>query len=308
MTGDCEALGEGDDAGFVTANKWDRRGAQTSLFPLIQTVRADFMATAAFLKRSLLVPALLAATLALAGCSGGEEGADGAGGGAEGAEVPPASGAARLADDGGDVAIPVMGPERHILAFGNSLFAGYGFDEPDEDSYPAKLERGLRARGINARVVNAGVSGDTTAAGRQRLAFTLDGLAQKPDLVLLELGGNDLLRGLSPEETRANLAAMLGTLNERDIDVLLMGMRAPPNYGPEFQAEFDALYSGLAREYDADLIPFWLEAIYREPQLFQSDRIHPTVEGIEQLVSATLDEVAEALPEPASTASEQEPA
>ena len=193
--------------------------------------------------------------------------------------------------------IPIMGPEVRILAFGDSLFAGYGFKEPDVDSYPAKLEAALRARGVNARVSNAGVSGDTSAAGRQRLEFVLEAEESKPDLFILELGGNDLLRGLSPDQTRDNFTAMLDTLKAQDIPVLIMGMRAPPNYGPEYQQAFDALYGDLAQEYSAELIPIWLEEIYQDPQLFQDDRIHPTVEGVEELVGATVDQVAAALPE-----------
>lgn len=200
-------------------------------------------------------------------------------------------------DDAALDPIPVMGEEVRILAFGDSLFAGYGLKDADGDSYPAKLEAALRARGINARVSNAGVSGDTSAAGRQRLEFVLDAQPKTPDLFILELGGNDLLRGLSPEETRANFTAMLDRLKQRDIAVLIMGMRAPPNYGPEYQEAFDALYGELAQKYDAQLIPFWLEDIYQEPQLFQDDRIHPTVEGIEELVGSTVDQVADALPD-----------
>jgi acyl-CoA thioesterase-1 len=224
--------------------------------------------------------------LALAGC-GGEA--------AEDTTVPPASGAARTPGAEQPPPIPVMGPERNILAFGDSLFAGYGLEEGE--SYPARLEQALRARGVNADIANAGVSGDTTAAGRQRLAFTLDGMEEKPDLFILELGGNDLLRGLSPAETRANLAAMLEELKARDIPVLLMGMRAPPNYGPQYQRDFDAIYGDLAREYGAGLVPFWLDSIYEDPNLFQADRIHPTAQGIEELVEATLPEVREALPQ-----------
>ena len=119
----------------------------------------------------------------------------------------------------------------------------------------------------------------------------------KPDLVLLELGGNDMLRGIQPADTRANFEMMLEELQSRDIPVLLMGMRAPPNYGPEYQQQFDALYGELAREYDAELVPFWLESIYEDPTLFQSDRIHPTAEGIDALVADTIDEVRAALPE-----------
>ena len=194
--------------------------------------------------------------------------------------------------------IPVMGEEVRILTFGDSLFAGYGLEDAQGDSYPAKLEAALRGRGVNARIANAAVPGDTSAAGRQRLQFVLDEQDQTPHLFILELGGNDLLRGLSPEETRANFVAMLDELKARAIPVLIMGMRAPPNYGPEYVAAFDALYGDLAREYDTALIPFWLEEIYQDPQLFQQDRIHPTVEGIEELVGATVDEVAAAIPEP----------
>lgn len=199
---------------------------------------------------------------------------------------------------GAEQIIPVMGPEVRALAFGNSLFAGYGVGR--ENSYPAQLQSALRARGINAQITNAGVSGDTTAAGLNRLKFTLDAQDRKPDLFILELGGNDLLRGLSPAETRSNLAAMLDEVKARDIPVLIMGMRSPPNYGPEYQAQFDTLYADLAREYNAQLIPFWLEAIYQDQSLFQEDRIHPTEEGIGQLVTATVDQVAKALPDKGS--------
>lgn len=224
-----------------------------------------------------------AAGLVLAGCSDA----------ADEAIVP----GPEIAADGKPAlpAIPVMGPQRRIIAFGDSLFAGYGLDP--RDAYPEKLESALRARGINAEVVNAGVSGDTTAAGLNRLEFTL--AAQKdgpPALFILELGGNDLLRGLSPQETKANLGKMLTVLREQKVPVLLMGMRSPPNYGPEYQAQFDAIYRDLAKEYGARLIPFWLEEIYRDPSLFQQDRIHPTADGVERLVAATLGQVEGALP------------
>jgi acyl-CoA thioesterase-1 len=205
--------------------------------------------------------------------------------------------AAEMAEDGKPAlpAIPVMGPERTIIAFGDSLFAGYNLDP--RDAYPEKLENALRAKGINADVINAGVSGDTTAAGLNRLEFTLAAQDQPPALFILELGGNDLLRGLSPAETKKNLGKMLAVLRAQEVPVLLMGMRSPPNYGPEYQAEFDAIYRDLAKEYGAALIPFWLEDIYRDPALFQSDRIHPTAQGVERLVASTLDEVEGALPE-----------
>ncbi|MBY0344247.1 MAG: arylesterase [Sphingomonadales bacterium] len=229
-----------------------------------------------------------AVSLALAACGGAAD---------EAANAP------EVAEDGKAALpeIPVMGPERVIIAFGDSLFAGYGLDP--RDAYPEKLEGALRAKGINADVINAGVSGDTTAAGLQRLEFTLAAQDTPPALFILELGGNDLLRGLSPEETKANLGKMLAVLQKQKVPVLLMGMRAPPNYGPEYQAQFDAIYRDLAKEYGAALIPFWLEDIYQEPALFQQDKIHPTAEGIERLVGSTLDEVEGALPPaPAPTA------
>lgn len=192
-------------------------------------------------------------------------------------------------------AAEVSGPERRILAFGDSLFAGYGLAE--DEGYPEKLEAALRAQGINAVVTDAGVSGDTTAAGRQRIAFVLDALEQKPDLALVELGGNDLLRGLSPAEARANLAAILEELRGRDIPAVLFGMRAPPNAGADYQAEFDAIYPSLAQEYGVPLVPFFMEAVYDQPHLMQNDRVHPTAEGIDAMVAATMNYVAEALPE-----------
>lgn len=204
--------------------------------------------------------------------------------------------AVEMAEDGAPAlpAVPVMGEERKIIAFGDSLFAGYGLDL--RDSYPEKLENALRAKGVNADVINAGVSGDTTAAGLNRLEFTLSAQDTPPALLILELGGNDLLRGLSPAESKANLGKMLTILQEQKVPVLLMGMRSPPNYGPEYQAQFDAMYRDLAKQYDAALIPFWLEDIYRDPELFQADRIHPTADGIERLVGSTLAQVEDALP------------
>jgi acyl-CoA thioesterase I len=209
------------------------------------------------------------------------------------AETPPA-GEASAAASPREEDLPVIGPERTVLAFGDSLFAGY--DLGPEEGYPERLEPALRARGINARVIDAGVSGDTSAAGAQRIAFVLDSLDAPPDLALVELGGNDLLRGLPPAQTRANLAAILDELKARNIPVLLMGMRAPPNMGTQFQAEFDAIYPALAEEYGVPLVPFFLEAVFDQPALILPDRIHPTAEGIVQIVGATVEEVAAAIP------------
>jgi len=194
-----------------------------------------------------------------------------------------------------DEAAAVTGPERRILAFGDSLFAGYGLREAE--GYPEQLEASLRADGIDARVTDAGVSGDTSAAGRQRIAFVLDSLAAPPDLAIVELGGNDLLRGVPPAETRGNLAAILAELRKREIPTLLMGMRAPPNLGAAYVRDFDGLYPDLAEEYGAALVPFFLEAVWDKPALIQGDRIHPTAEGIAAMVAATADDVKAALPE-----------
>ena len=189
----------------------------------------------------------------------------------------------------------VSGPEIDVLAFGDSLFAGYGLSSPDQ-SYPAQLEQALRAGGHNVRVANAGVSGDTTAAGLQRLAFTLDSQSAKPDLILLELGGNDLLRGLSPDETRANLEAMLAELAKREIPVVLMGVQAPPNAGPQFQRSFDAIYPDLAKAHRAKLVPFVGSKVFTDATLLQADHIHPTAQGVRALVGATADAIATELP------------
>jgi len=191
--------------------------------------------------------------------------------------------------------LPVMGPERHILAFGDSLFAGYGVGEGE--SYPDRLQAALRARGVNAQIANAGVSGDTTAAGLARIEFVLDNAEHVPDLAIVELGGNDLLRGIAPAETRQNLAAIIMELQERDIPILLMGMRAPPNLGDAYVSDFDAIYPSLAERYGVKLVPFFLAATYDKPELIQQDHIHPTAEGIEALVAATVDQVADALPQ-----------
>jgi acyl-CoA thioesterase-1 len=190
---------------------------------------------------------------------------------------------------------PVAGPERRILAFGDSLFAGYGLEEGQ--GYPEVLQAELRRRGINARVMDAGVSGDTSAAGLQRIAFVLGAQQAPPDLAIVELGGNDLLRGIAPSQTRQNLTAILSELQARRIPVLLMGMRAPPNLGEAYVAEFDSIYPELARQFGTALVPFLLEPVYDKPELIQPDRIHPTAEGIEAMVAATVDDVADALPE-----------
>ena len=192
--------------------------------------------------------------------------------------------------------LPVMGPQVQVLALGDSLFAGYGL-EPGE-SYPARLEAALRGRGINAAIMNAGVSGDTTAGGLQRLDFTLSSMKEPPALAIISLGGNDMLRALPPEQTRANLDAILTTLTQRKVKVVLLGMLSPPNLGADYRKEFDAIYPALAKKHGATLVPFFLQPLMGKPELIQADRIHPTLPGIELLVTSTVEQVAGAVPEP----------
>lgn len=212
-------------------------------------------------------------------------------------EEAPVAGAQTAAIDETELEapLPVMGPERVILGFGDSLMAGNGVEE--QQGYPEGLERALRGRGINARVIDAGVSGDTTAAGRERIAFVLDNAAAEIDLAIVELGGNDMLRGIGPAQTRANLEAIIEEVQSRDIPVLLLGMRAPPNLGVQYVEEFDGMYPQLAEQYDTGLVPFFMEPVYDQPQLMQDDRIHPTAEGLELMVAASVETVAAALPQ-----------
>lgn len=180
-----------------------------------------------------------------------------------------------------------------VLAFGDSLYAGYGV--PPQESFPAELQAALREQGVQATVRNGGVSGDTTAAGRQRLAYTLDGLPRKPDLVVLGLGGNDMLRGIDPEQTEANLRAMLDELKRRGVPFVLTGMVAAPNLGREYGERFDAIYPALAKEYGAPLYPFFLQDVVTDQRLMLPDRVHPNPEGIDRVVERVAPLVAKAL-------------
>jgi acyl-CoA thioesterase I len=185
--------------------------------------------------------------------------------------------------------------DKLVVAFGDSLYAGYRL-APDEGLAP-QLQAALKAGGINARVHNAGVSGDTTAAGRTRLSFVLDNLPRKPDLVVLGLGGNDMLRAIKPAETRANLAAMLDELAKRDIPVVLTGMLAAPNLGTDYGNTFNMIFPALAKQYDTPLYPFFLDGVVTDKALMLPDNIHPNatgvsrvVEGLSPLVEAALKE------------------
>lgn len=190
-------------------------------------------------------------------------------------------------------AIPPSADTRLVVAFGDSLYAGYNLDQ--SKGLAPVLESALHARGLKARVVNAGVSGDTTAAGLARLTFTLDGLPRKPDLMLIGLGGNDMLRGLSPQETRANLDAILTETKKRGIKVMLTGMLASPNMGPDYAAAFNPIYPELARKYGTALYPFMLAGVLGTPSLQLADGMHPNDRGVAVIVGKLAPLVANAL-------------
>jgi len=181
-----------------------------------------------------------------------------------------------------------------VLAFGDSLTAGYQL--PLADGFTAQLERALRGKGIAATVHNAGVSGDTSTGGRARLAWVLGGLHAQPDLVILELGANDMLRGVDPAAVRVNLDAMLADLRARHIPVLLAGMRAAPNLGAPYVRRFDAIYPELASKYRVPLYPFFLDGVTLHPDLQLPDRLHPTARGVAVMVRGILPAVVRALP------------
>jgi acyl-CoA thioesterase I len=172
--------------------------------------------------------------------------------------------------------------DKLVVAFGDSLYAGYQL-APNEGLAP-QLQAALVADGIKARVHNAGVSGDTTAAGKNRLAFVLDNLGRKPDLVVLGLGGNDMLRGIKPEQTRANLEAMLAELKRRQIPVVLTGMLSAPNLGADYARAFNPLYPEVAAQYGAKLYPFFLEGVVMDKNLMLNDNIHPNAKGVARVV------------------------
>ena len=182
-----------------------------------------------------------------------------------------------------------------VIAFGDSLYAGYRLG-PKEGLAP-QLQAALAADGVAARVQNAGVSGDTTAAGRQRLSYVLDNARQKPALVLLGLGGNDMLRGIGPDQTRANLDAMLAELQRRGIAVLLTGMMAAPNLGSDYAKRFDPIYSELAAKYGVSFYPFILDDVITDKALMLDDHIHPNAKGVTVVAKGLAPLVEAALPD-----------
>lgn len=171
-----------------------------------------------------------------------------------------------------------------ILALGDSLTAGYGLDDLSL-AFPARLEEELRASGHDVKVLDAGISGDTTAGGRSRLDWSL---ADSPDAVIVGLGGNDGLRAVDPDVTYDNLNAIVGRLTSEGLPVLLAGMQAPPNLGREYGDRFFGAYLRLAEEYDIVFYPFLLDGVAGEPSLNQADRIHPNPDGVNVMVEKLL--------------------
>ncbi len=177
-----------------------------------------------------------------------------------------------------------------IVAFGDSLIAGLGL--PESESFPAKLEAALKARGKEASVVNAGVSGDTSAAALKRLDWALAGGA---DAIIVELGGNDALQGIPPEGTKANLAKIIETAKGKGLPVLLAGMEAPRNMGKDYTDAFHAIYPALAAQYGVLLYPFFLDGVALNDSLMQADGIHPNAKGVETIVARIAPKVEELL-------------
>ncbi|MCA0035178.1 arylesterase [Mesorhizobium sp. B263B2A] len=177
-----------------------------------------------------------------------------------------------------------------IVGFGDSLMAGFRLG-PDE-GFTDKLQAALRAKGHDVAVANAGVSGDTTSGGLARLDWSVPDGTQ---LVILELGANDMLRGVAPDITRKNLDEMLAKLKGRKIAVLLAGMRAAPNLGADYQNAFDAIFPGLAKKYDIDLYPFFLDGVAGEPGMQLEDGLHPSVKGIDRMVERILPTIEKAI-------------
>jgi len=187
------------------------------------------------------------------------------------------------------LAVPLAGPAAgadrpvRIVALGDSLTAGLGL--PANAAFPARLEQALNAKGMAVEITNAGVSGDTASAGLARLDWSVP---EGTDAVIIELGANDTLRGTDPKVTREALEGIVGRLRERRIEVLLAGMRAAPNLGPDYGRDFDAIYPDLAARNDLLLYPFFLDGVATDAKLNQRDGLHPTAAGVDAIVARIL--------------------
>ena len=192
------------------------------------------------------------------------------------------------------LASAISGPPSHaadeerprIVAFGDSLTAGLGVAA--DEAYPARLQHRLDEQGLRYRVINAGVSGDTTAGGLRRVDWVLK---SRPDIVILELGGNDGLRGLNLQQTKANLERIIERCQAASVMVILAGMKLPPNYGSDYTKSFEAIYPALAKQYRLTLIPFFLDGVAGSASLNQADGIHPTSEGYRIIADKVLETV-----------------
>jgi acyl-CoA thioesterase-1 len=174
------------------------------------------------------------------------------------------------------------GPPVRILALGDSLTQGYGL--PPGDDFPNVLQQALKSRGMDVTILNAGVSGDTSAGGRARLDWSLADAAQVPDAAIVELGANDGLRGLPVDEMVKNLDAIISRFQARHIPVLLAGMKAPRNFGQAYAKNFDAVFPELAKKYDVLLYPFFLDGVALHADLLQADGLHPNPKGVDVIV------------------------
>jgi acyl-CoA thioesterase-1 len=178
---------------------------------------------------------------------------------------------------------PAQAAQKSLLVFGDSLMAGLGLSQ--EESFVGQLQAALAKDGRDIRVINGGASGDTTATGLSRLDWAL---GDKPDAAILELGANDMLQGIDPATVRANLSAMLDKFAAAKVPVLLVGMKANRALGPDYVGAFDAIYPELAKNYDVQLYPFYLEGVALDPKLNQSDMLHPNAEGLKVILGKML--------------------
>ncbi len=177
-----------------------------------------------------------------------------------------------------------------VAAFGDSLFSGYGIQM--QDSFPSQLETTLKTAGYNVSVLNDGISGETTGDGLARINALL---AQKPSMVVIDFGGNDLRKGVSPVESRKNLQAIMQRLHDAHISMVLLGLKAPITMGVDYASAFNSMYSDLASQYGVRLYPFILEGVYGHPELMLEDGIHPNKDGVAIMVSGVAPYVADLL-------------
>lgn len=173
-----------------------------------------------------------------------------------------------------------------LLVFGDSLVAGYNL--PPDAAFPVQLEKALKAKGVDAAVINAGVSGDTTSAALSRVDWAL---ADKPTHALVELGANDMLRGLPPEQAEANIAAVIAKMQQAGVKVMLAGMRAAPNLGADYGRRFDGMYGRLAAKYKLPLYPFFLDGVATDQSLNLNDGMHPNRAGVAVIVTRILPQI-----------------